>query len=189
MKKVRFKDSTSVLEDEMIVDTMTTRTLSWKDPSAATTSVVVESSIKNGEYNLWMLVEWKSKRQSREPNKFERFEEGEEITGLRFQFLIAPDSKVVNRNFVKEDLSRSKKHGKRVLIDDGGKSRNGVREAVAVKGGIFDAKNQSAVVFQEKENPKLIETSDNSELFIVGGSSRSTKGKGIGEKSFGSLGV
>ncbi|MFQ6634076.1 hypothetical protein Gotur_011930, partial [Gossypium turneri] len=30
-KKVRFKDSTNVLEDEMVVDTMTTRTLSWED--------------------------------------------------------------------------------------------------------------------------------------------------------------
>ncbi|KAK8270449.1 hypothetical protein V6Z11_D11G195500 [Gossypium hirsutum] len=74
-----------------------------------------------------MLVEWKSRCQSREPNKFERSEEGEEITGSRFQSLVAPDSKVVNRNFVKEDLWRSKKHGKRVLIDDGGNSRNGVR--------------------------------------------------------------
>ncbi|MBA0590374.1 hypothetical protein Gorai_019082 [Gossypium raimondii] len=87
----------------------------------------VELSIENGEYNPWMLVEWKSRCQSREPNKFERSEEGEEITGSRFQSLVAPDSKVVNRNFVKEDLSRSKKHGKRVLIYDGGNSRNGVR--------------------------------------------------------------
>ncbi|MBA0653430.1 hypothetical protein Goklo_020606, partial [Gossypium klotzschianum] len=57
-------------------------------------------------------------------------------------------------------------------------------EAMVVKGGILDAKKHSTIVFQEKENPKLIETSDNSELYIVGGSSRSTKGMGIGEKSF-----
>ncbi|MBA0859423.1 hypothetical protein Goshw_006737 [Gossypium schwendimanii] len=233
-KKVRFKDSTNVLEDEMVVDTMTTRTLSWEDlvlrnksdgqkvvdesnplnkdfalqdedvkksiandiPSidfsksihqllveematsvngyfldkyqsvedyekilsqvsrssefsiqkgnimrkssfsatsevvlqlVATIPAVVELSIENGEYNPWMLVEWKSRCQSHEPNKFERSEKGEEITGLRFQSLVAPDSKVVNRNFVKEDLSRFKKHGKRVLIDDWGNSRNGVR--------------------------------------------------------------
>ncbi|KAK5784602.1 hypothetical protein PVK06_039128 [Gossypium arboreum] len=30
-KKVHFKDSTSVLEDELVVHTMTTRTLSWND--------------------------------------------------------------------------------------------------------------------------------------------------------------
>ncbi|MBA0715628.1 hypothetical protein Golax_014516 [Gossypium laxum] len=233
----------------------------------ATILAVVESSIENGEYNPWMLVEWKSKCQSHEPNKFERSEKGEEITGSRFQSLVAPDSKVVNKNFVKEDLSRSKKHGKRVLIYDGGNSRNGVRgsgtgarkdimgqsfglisrtqqerhhairpskgqksahigfkkeefpndpltiakkihlnstlaanvgmvagifssilvegnndfslsfnltfeelneEAVVVKGGILDAKKHSTIVFQEKENPKLIETSDSSELYIVG---------------------
>ncbi|MFQ6634075.1 hypothetical protein Gotur_011931, partial [Gossypium turneri] len=235
----------------------------------ATILAAVESSIKNGEYNLWMLVEWKSRCQSREPHKFERSEEGEEITGSRFQSLVAPDSKVVIRNFVKEDLSRSKKHGKRVLIDDRGNSRNGVRgsgtsarkdimgqsfglinrtqqerhhairpskgqksvvahigfkkeefpkdplttakkihlnstlaanvgmvagifssilvegnndfslrfnltfeelneEAVVVKGGILDAKKHSTIVFQEKENPKLIETSDNSELYLWG---------------------
>ncbi|MBA0618087.1 hypothetical protein Godav_027479 [Gossypium davidsonii] len=86
----------------------------------ATILAAVESSIENGEYNPWMLVEWKSRCQSREPDKFERSEEGEEITGSRFQSLVAPDSKMVNRNFVKEDLSRSKKHGKRVLINDGG---------------------------------------------------------------------
>ncbi|KAG8478166.1 hypothetical protein CXB51_027946 [Gossypium anomalum] len=62
-------------------------------------------------------------------------------------------------------------------------------EAVAVRGGILDAKKHSAVVFQEKENLKLSKTSDNSELYIVGGSSRSTKGKGVGEKSFGSKGA
>ncbi|MBA0700840.1 hypothetical protein Goari_005536, partial [Gossypium aridum] len=169
----------------------------------ATIPAVVESSIENGEYNQWMLVEWKSRCQSREPNKFERSEKGEEITGSRFQSLVAPDSKVVNRNFVKEDLSRSKKHGKRVLIDDGVKNDDlkaanvgmvaGIfssilvegnndfslrfnltfeelnEEATVVKGGILDAKKHSTIVFQEKENPKLIETSDSSELYIVGG--------------------
>ncbi|MBA0560705.1 hypothetical protein Golob_017586 [Gossypium lobatum] len=61
-------------------------------------------------------------------------------------------------------------------------------EAVVVKGGILDAKKHSTIVFQEKENPKLIETSDSSELYIVG-VLQGRKGMGIGEKSFRSKGV
>ncbi|KAA3484932.1 Retrovirus-related Pol polyprotein LINE-1 [Gossypium australe] len=62
-------------------------------------------------------------------------------------------------------------------------------EAVAVKGGILDAKKHSVVVFQKKVNPNLAGASDNSGLADAESSSRSTKRKGIGEKSLGSKGV
>ncbi|MBA0819825.1 hypothetical protein Gohar_000015 [Gossypium harknessii] len=60
---------------------------------------------------------------------------------------------------------------------------------MVVKGGILDAKKHSAVVFQEKVNSNLARASDSSELADAEGSSRSTKRKGIEEKSSGSNGV
>ncbi|MBA0827980.1 hypothetical protein Goarm_012714, partial [Gossypium armourianum] len=60
---------------------------------------------------------------------------------------------------------------------------------MVVKGGILDAKKHSAVVFQEKVNSNLARASDSCELADAEASSRSTKRKGIEEKSSGSNGA